>query len=164
MAIASGFEHYGKGRGMVNFDYDNDGDQDIFEQMGGSFPGDKYNNVLYENPGFGNHWLTVKLVGVRSNRSAIGARIRAEVIENGQRHSIYKYVNSGGSFGANPLRQTIGLGRASTIEVLEVFWPTSNLTQTFHDMPADQFIQIVEGEKQYTTLVLKKLKLGVVLD
>ncbi len=164
VSYAGGFAHIQKGHGVAFADYDNDGDQDIFEQMGGSFPGDKYNNVLYENPGFGNHWLTVKLVGVRSNRSAIGARIRAEVIENGQRHSIYKYVNSGGSFGANPLRQTIGLGRASTIEVLEVFWPTSNLTQTFHNMPADQFIQIVEGEKQYTTLVLKKLKLGVVLD
>ncbi|MCZ6676189.1 MAG: hypothetical protein O7E52_02950, partial [Candidatus Poribacteria bacterium] len=47
--------------------------QDIFEQMGGAFPGDKYSNALYENPGFGNHWIAIQRVGVRFNRSAIGA-------------------------------------------------------------------------------------------
>jgi hypothetical protein len=82
------------------------------------------------------------------------------VVENGVRRSIYKHVNSGGSFGANPLRQTIGLGKASKIETLEVFWPTSGLTQTFHNIPTDQFIQIVEGETTITTLELKQLKLS----
>ena len=82
------------------------------------------------------------------------------MVENGVRRSIYKHVNSGGSFGANPLRQTIGLGKASKIETLEVFWPTSGLTQTFHNIPTDQFIQIVEGETTITTLELKQLKLS----
>ncbi|MBI1925390.1 ASPIC/UnbV domain-containing protein, partial [Candidatus Poribacteria bacterium] len=67
---------------------------------------------------------------------------------------------SGGSFGANPLRQTIGLGVAEKIETLEVFWPTTGLTQTFHNVPVDQFIRSVEGEAQYTPFTLKKLKLG----
>ena len=160
VSYAGGFAHIQKGHGVVFADFDNDGDADIFEQMGGSFPGDQYSNVLYENPGFGNHWLTVKLVGVRSNRSAIGARIRVEVIENGVPRSIYKHVNSGGSFGANPLRQTIGLGTASKIEVLEIFWPTTNLTQTFDDVPMDSVIQLVEGEPEYTPLTVKKLRLG----
>ena len=160
VSYAGGFAHIQKGHGVVFADLDNDGDQDIFEQMGGAFPADRYNNVLYENDGFGNHWITVKLIGIRSNRSAIGARIRAKVVENGVRRSIYKHVNSGGSFGANPLRQTIGLGKASKIETLEVFWPTSGLTQTFHNIPTDQFIQIVEGETTITTLELKQLKLS----
>ena len=157
VSAAGGFSHLQKGHGVVFADLDHDGDQDIFEQMGGALPGDGYGNVLYENPGFDNHWIAIQLVGVRSNRSAIGARIHVQVIENDVRRSIYKHVNSGGTFGANPLRQTIGLGKASRIVVLEIFWPTTGLTQTFHDVPFDQFVQIVEGEAQSTPLKLKKL-------
>ena len=159
VTYAGGFGHLQKGHAVVFADLDNDGDQDIFEQMGGAFPGDGYSNVLYENPGFGNHFLTIKLVGVDSNRSAIGARIHAQVVENGERRSIYKHVNSGGSFGANPLRQTIGLGKAEKIERLEIFWHTTGLTQTFHNVPLDQFILITEDEAQYTTIELEKLTL-----
>ena len=160
VTYAGGFGHLQKGHAVVFADLDNDGDQDIFEQMGGAFPGDGYSNVLYENPGFKNHFLTIQLVGVNSNRSAIGARIHAEIIENGEQRSIYKYVNSGGSFGANPFRQTIGLGQAEKIVRLDIFWHTTGLTQTFHNVPLDQFIQITEGEAQYTTIELRKLKLG----
>jgi hypothetical protein len=160
VSYSGGFAHLQKGHAVVFADFDHDGDQDVFEQMGGAYPGDRANNVLYENPGFGNHWITVRLVGVRSNRSAIGARIRAQIVENGKRRSIYKYVNSGGTFGANPLRQTIGLGSTSTIEVLEVFWPTSGLTQTFNDVPVDRTIRIVEGESSYASVELKTVKLG----
>ena len=160
VSVAGGFSHLQKGHGAVFADLDNDGDQDIFEQMGGALPGDAYNNVLYENPGFDNHWITVRLIGVRSNRSAIGARIRAEVVNNGTRRSIYKHVNSGGTFGANPLRQTIGLGNASKIERLEIFWPTADVTQIFHNVLSNQSIQIVEGEEQYTTITVKKLNLS----
>ncbi len=160
VTYAGGFGHLQKGHAVVFADLDNDGDQDIFEQMGGAFPGDGYNNVLYENPGSGNHFLTIRLVGVSSNRSAIGARIHTTVIENGKQRSIYKHVNSGGSFGANPLRQTIGLGKAEKIERLEIFWHTTGLTQTFYNVPLNEFIQITEGEAQYTTVELKKLKLG----
>ena len=84
---------------------------------------------------FGNHWLTLKLVGVRSNRSAIGARIRAEIDENGVRRSVYKHVNSGGTFGANPLRQTIGLGKASIVRILEVFWPNDRRDADVDERP-----------------------------
>ena len=98
-----------------------------------------------ENPGFGNRWVTVELVGVESNRSAIGARIRVQVVEGDRRRSIYKWVNSGGTFGANPLRQTIGLGRVDRLELLEVFWPSSNVKQTFGNVPLDRRVVIVEG-------------------
>ena len=77
----------------------------------------------------------------------------------GQR-SIYRHVNSGGSFGANPLRQTIGLGDVSRIERIEVFWPTTGLTQTFVDVPIDTGIHIVEGEESYSQLGMRTLALG----
>ena len=162
VTYAGGFGHLQKGHGVFFADLDNDGDQDVFEQMGGAFPGDRFGNALYENPGFGNHWITVKLEGVRSNRSAIGARIHAVVVDEGEdvRRSIYRHVNSGGSFGGNPLRQTIGLGSASRIERLDVFWPTTGITQTFADLPVDRVIHIIEGEESYSTLALKTLTLG----
>jgi hypothetical protein len=160
VTTAGGFGHLQKGHGVAFADLDHDGDLDVFEQMGGAQPGDGYHSILYENPGFGNHWITIKAVGTRSNRSAIGARIRAEVVEDGVRRSIYRYVNSGGSFGANPLRQTIGLGQATGIETLEVFWPTTGLTQTFRDVPGDRAIEIIEGDSSYKVLGLRRLKLG----
>jgi hypothetical protein len=160
VTTAGGFGHIQKGHGVAFGDLDNDGDEDVFEEMGGAQPGDGYRSVLYENPGFGNHWIAIKAVGVKSNRSAIGARIRAEVIENGRPRSIYRFVNSGGSFGANPLRQTLGLGKATRIEVLEVYWPTTGLTQTFRNVPADQFVQVVEGNSSYKTMSLKRLDFG----
>jgi len=157
VTYTGGFGHLQKGHAVVFADLDNDGDQDVFEQMGGAYPADRFHNALYQNPGFGNHWMTMALVGVGSNRSAIGARIRADITEHGTRRSIYRHVNSGGSFGANPLRQTLGLGQASRLDVLEVYWPTTDLTQTFHDVPLDQTIQIVEGEDSFTTLELKRI-------
>ena len=160
VTYAGGFGHLQKGHAVVFADFDNDGDQDIFEQMGGAYPGDGYSNALYENPGFGQHWITIKLIGIQSNRSAIGARIHLKVRENAVPRSIYKYVNSGGSFGCNPLRQTIGLGQADQVEVLQVFWPTTGLTQTFDRVASNQIIQIVEGKQEYTKLTLRRLKLG----
>ena len=120
--------------------------------MGGAYPGYKFGDSLYENPGFGNRWLTLKLEGVRSNRAAIGARIRVDVIERGRSSTVYKYVNSGGTFGANSLRQTIGLGRSERVERLEIFWPTSGEIQVFETVPLDAFLQIVEGQKHFVHL------------
>jgi hypothetical protein len=98
-----------KGHGIAFADIDNDRDQDIFANMGGAYTGDVYRKALFENPGNSNHWLKLKLVGVKSNRAAIGARIKVTVETAGRPRAIYKTVNSGGSFGANPLRQDLGL-------------------------------------------------------
>ena len=155
VTVAGGFGHLQKGHGIAFADFDNDGDQDVFAQMGGAFPGDAFMNALFENPGFGNHWLKLKLVGVRSNRAAIGARLRLGVIENGQRRSIFREVSTGSSFGSNPLLQEIGVGSAEEIEVLEVFWPTTGETQRFEKVAVDQALEIVEGSSTYRALPLK---------
>ena len=160
VTMAGGFGHLQKGHGVAFADLDNDGDADVFQQMGGAYLGDKYGDALFENPGFGNHWIGIKLVGVTSNRAAIGARIHVEIEEDGSSRSIYRHVNSGGSFGANPLRQTIGLGGAERVRKLSIFWPRTGRTQTFHDIVADQVIRIVEDEKKFTKIGLRKLLLG----
>lgn len=76
ITFSGGFGHLQKGHGIAFADLDNDGDQDVYAQMGGAFPGDRFNDALFENPGSGNHWIAVRLVGTRSNRSAIGAQIQ----------------------------------------------------------------------------------------
>ncbi len=154
VTLAGGFGHLQKGHAIAFVDFDNDGDQDIFAQMGGAFPGDRFSDCFYENPGFGNHWVALHLVGVHSNRSAIGARIRVDVVEDGKRRSIYKHVNTGGSFGSNPLRQTIGLGTAAEIVRLEIDWPTTGLTQTFDDVSVDAFYRVIEDSDDLIALDL----------
>ena len=155
VSAAGGFAHLQKGHGIAFADLDNDGDLDVFEEMGGAFPGDAFSDALYENPGMGNNWMGVQLVGQQSNRSAIGARIRVQIEESGATRSIYRHVNSGGSFGANPFRQTLGLGKAESAQLLEVFWPRTGKTQILTDPPSGQVIQIVEGKEGYTKLPLK---------
>jgi hypothetical protein len=158
VTTAGGFGHLQKGHGVAFADLDNDGDQDVFEQMGGAYPGDAFGDALYENPGFGRRWIKVRLVGTRSNRSAIGARLRLQVVERGARRDIYRHVSGGGSFGGNPLRQEIGLGAAKRIERLEVYWPRSDTTQTFRDVDVDQLIQVTEGEDGYRKLPLPRAR------
>jgi hypothetical protein len=155
-----GFGNLQKGHAIAFADFDNDGDQDVFAQMGGFYRGDRYNDSLYENPGFGNRWIAIKLIGVHSNRSAIGSRIRVVVIEQDKERTIYRHVNSGGTFGGNPLRQHIGLGKADRIVALEIAWPTTGKTQKFENVALDQYIEITEGKAAYRVVSLKKLTLG----
>ena len=97
-------------------------------------------------------------MGRQSNRFGVGSRIRLEIVEGGKTRSVYRHVNSGASFGANPLRQEIGVGDARKIATLEIFWPKSNLTQTFRDVAVDQAIEITEGENEYRPITLEPLR------
>jgi hypothetical protein len=124
VTFSGGFGHLQKGHGVAFADVDHDGDQDVYKQMGGAFPGDTYRSVLYENPGHGNRWISLKLEGVESNRSAIGARLRIDLDSPTGQRSVYRRVGTGGSFGGSPLRAEIGLGDATGIRRLEIFWPS----------------------------------------
>ena len=159
VTTAGGFGHLQKGHGVAFADLDNDGDQDIFIELGGAYPGDRFGNALFENPGFGNNWIKLKLIGRESNRSAIGARIKITIREMGKQRSIYKWVNSGGSFGANPLRQDIGLGKATEIDTLEIHWPKTNRTQRFENVRVNQLLRVTEGKNEFESVALKKFVL-----
>lgn len=135
--------HLQKGHAVACGDWDRDGDVDLFVQTGGATNGDRYHNILFQNPGQKNRSITLKLIGVKSNRSAIGARIKAVTAGRSPR-TIHRHVTSGSSFGANPLEQTIGLGPAEGLARLEVHWPTSGTNQVFHDLAAGQYFEITE--------------------
>lgn len=151
VTTSTGTGHLQKGHGVAFSDLDNDGDQDVSINIGGAAPGDNYNKALFANPGHGNNWLSVKLTGVKTNRAAIGAKIKVVLQDTaGRLSSRYRVVSSGGSFGASTLNQSIGLGKATRVKSLEIFWPTSNTRQVFHDLEVNQFIEIQEFEKTYS--------------
>jgi hypothetical protein len=123
----------------------NSGNEDIVEEMGGATPGDSHAMRVYRNPGHENDWITVRLVGTKTNRPGIGARIKVTVENEGHgTRSIYRTVDSGGSFGASPLQQHIGLGRNARIASLEVYWPASKTRQIFHEVSKNQYVEIKE--------------------
>ncbi len=155
VTTAGGFGHLQKGHAISFADFDNDGDQDIYESLGGAYTGDAFRNALFENPGMGNRWIGLRLQGVKSNRSAIGARIECTVKTPEGKRKIHKIVNSGGSFGANPLRQHIGLGSAATADV-NVVWPVSGRTQTFTNLAAGQWYHIVEDSTNAVRLQVER--------
>ena len=154
---ASGTSNLQKGHGIAFGDIDNDGDQDVFEVLGGGYTGDLYQNSLLENPGNANHWVYLSLKGVKSNTSAIGAKIKVTVeTENGSTRDIYNTLNSGGPFGASPLRREIGLGAAKSIKNIEIYWPASGMKQNFKDVTMDGYYKLTEGIDTLEVQVLKK--------
>ena len=161
VTFSAGLGHIQKGHGIAFGDIDRDGDQDVFMQVGGFYPSDGFLNALYVNPGHGNKWLSIKLAGVKSNRSAIGARIKVTVSEGGDSRDIHAIVGSGGSFGASSLEQEIGLGMADRVESLEIYWPTSGIRQRFEDVPLDAALDIREGDADYVIRDLPRVEFDV---
>ncbi len=146
VTTAGGFGQLQKGHGIAFGDLNNDGQQDIYSHLGGALLGDHYPSQLFANPGNDNHWIKLKLEGVRSNRSAIGARVKVVARTADGERAIYRTVGSGGSFGCSPLRQEIGLGRARAIERVEIFWPATGKTQVVRDLAMDRCYAIREGD------------------
>jgi len=145
VTTSGGFGHLQKGHGIAFADIENNGNEDVLEEIGGAFPGDTYEPVLYRNPGHGNHWITLELEGVQTNRAAFGTRIAVTFRDRNEQRRVYRTVGYGSSFGGNPLRQHIGLGKATSIEKIEIFWPASNTTQIFSNVPVDTAFHVKEG-------------------
>lgn len=117
-------------------DYDNDGDVDVIVSNNNEPP-----QLLRNQGGNENNWLTVKCVGTRSNRSGIGARVRVTSAQ----HTQLAEVMSGSSFlSHNDLRLHFGLGRNEKAESVEVTWP-SGTKESFRDVRANQTLVIEEG-------------------
>ena len=158
ISASSGTAHLQKGHGVAIGDWDRNGTNDLFVQMGGAINGDRYHNILFQNPGQGNNWINVKLVGKKTNRAAIGARIKA-VTAGPNPLTVYRTIGSGSSFGANPFEQLIGVGKADRLALLEVFWPTSNTTLTFRDVPLNRAVEITEFSNELKPREYKRIEL-----
>jgi hypothetical protein len=150
--------HLQKGHGVSFADLDNDGDQDIYTDLGGAFLGDAYPNTFHLNPGQENNgWICIELEGTKANRAAIGSRITLTITENGKQRKIYRDVNSGGSFGSSPLRREIGIGKATIVDEIKIQWAGSNTVQVFKNVKGAQFYKVKEGVDVITPIMLKTI-------
>jgi enediyne biosynthesis protein E4 len=132
-----GFQTPYVGRGVAFADFDNDGFMDIVVANNGDPP-----SLLHNSGGNSNHFLNFKLVGTKSNRDGMGARIR--VVGGGI--SQIREISGGGSYlSQSDLRAHFGIGKASRAESVQVKWP-SGAQQSFHDVDGDKFYVITEGE------------------
>jgi tetratricopeptide (TPR) repeat protein len=161
ITASSGTGELHKGHGVAMADMDNDGDLDILTSIGGAVPGDSHAFRLFENPGNENDWIVMRLVGVKANRSAIGARIKVTVQNEGKgTRAVYSTVGSQSSFGGSPLRQHIGLGKSAQIQKIEIWWPGNPAEQVFSKVGKNQFIEIKEFAAEYTKLDYRPYRLG----
>jgi len=153
-----------KGHGVAFNDVNNDGNTDIFIEVGGAYIGDAFSNSLYLNSGQNNNrWIKLQLEGTDSNRSAIGTKVKVSFTENGISRSVYRLVNSGGSFGASALRIEIGVGQSAIIDEIEIIWPKSGQKQVFKSIQPNQCIKIVEGVENFSKINIKKLVFSTVV-
>ncbi len=162
ITASSGTGDLHRGHGIAFADLDNRGYEDIVDVFGGAEPGDRHAMRLFENPGHGNDWISLKLVGVKANRCAIGARIKVTLTNAGQgTRSIYRTVGSGGSFGASPLEQHIGLGKSAQNVSVEILWPGDVANpQRFASVDKNQAIEIHQFAHDYKRIVRHPVHLG----
>ena len=122
---------------MAFADLDNDGFVDVVVANNGDSP-----LVLHNSGGNGNHFLNFKLMGTKSNRDAIGARIR---VTSGTTSQVREIAGGGSYLSQSDLRANFGLGKAGRADTIEITWP-SGQRQTFHNVEADKFYLVEEGK------------------
>ncbi|HRH63955.1 MAG TPA: CRTAC1 family protein [Bacteroidia bacterium] len=131
--------------GCAFADYDKDGFQDLAVATCRYQGVDAVDN-LYHNQGNTNNWISIKLIGSQSNRSAIGSKVRVKANINGTFVWQLREISAQSSYcGQNELRGHFGLGDASLIDSLKIEWP-SGLVSYFDSIGINQFITITEGQ------------------
>jgi len=134
----------GDSNGAVFTDYDRDGFLDLFVANYSN-----QNNWLFRNNGNANGWLAVKCVGTASNRSAIGAKVRAKATIGGKTFWQLREISNGDGLGNCTLTAHFGLGDATIIETLRIEWP-SGIVQELHDVATKQSMSVTEPARLQT--------------
>jgi hypothetical protein len=140
-AASAGLTFIGKGHGANFADLFRDGRLSVLVASGGAYPGDLLTTSVYYPKRLPRNYLNVRLTGTKSNRDAIGARIALQA--GGRRQ--YREVSGGSSFGCLPLEQHFGLGDLTTVDSLEIRWP-SGLRQRLDHPPTNRTIPITEDQ------------------
>jgi tetratricopeptide (TPR) repeat protein len=161
ITASSGTGELHKGHAITFADLDRSGNVAIVAEIGGAVPGDAHTLRVFKNPGNNNDWINVHLVGVKSNRSGVGAQIKITVTDDGQApRSIYRTVGETSSFGSQPMEQHIGLGHNAHIVAIDVWWPATNTRQHFTNVAKNQYIEIKEFASEVSKLDRPSFSLG----
>jgi hypothetical protein len=123
-------------RGCAFGDFDNDGNVDVAIMNMGEPP-----SLLRNQTRNGNRWLKLKLIGTKSNRSAIGARAFVTAAGRRQRQEV---LSQSSFYSQSDLRLHFGLGSATSADV-ELHWP-SGLKEVYRDVKANQMLSLAEGQ------------------
>ena len=135
-SLGADFMHAIAGRGLATADYDNDGDIDIVTNNRGDFP-----SLLRNDGGNANNWLTVQLVGTKSNRDGIGASLKL----TSEGFVQVEQAKGGTSYmSASDPRIHFGLGSRTKIASLEITWPSGQVDR-LTSIPINQIITVKEG-------------------
>ena len=135
----TGFGTAYAGRGVAFADFDNDGFLDVVVANNGDPP-----LLLRNSGGNGNHFLNFRLSGTKSNRDAMGARIR---VVAGPTSQVREIAGGGSYLSQSDLRANFGMGKAKRAETVEIAWP-SGLRQVFRNVEADRFYMVEEGKDE----------------
>ena len=123
-------------RGCAFGDFDNDGDIDVVIMNMNEPP-----SLLRNDTSTGNHWLKLKLIGTKSNRSAIGATVWVTADGRRRRQDV---LSQSSFYSQNDLRLHFGLGQAAKADVIEIRWP-SGLVEMYKNLKADRIVVMREG-------------------
>jgi len=126
------------GRGVAFADFNNDGFVDVVVANNGEAP------FLLQNSGNKNHFLNFKVIGTKTNRDGMGARIR---VTSGGISQIREIEGGGSYMSQSDLRASFGLGTARSADKVDVIWPTGE-HQVFQNVAADKFYRIEEGKNE----------------
>lgn len=124
ISMLNGFGNVQKGHGIVFFDFDGDGDQDVYSSLGGMWPSDPWLSQMFVNESeTANRWVKIRLRGRRSNRFGVGSMIEVRAkTADGRRFVRTYHMDSKTGFGSAPYLAHVGLGQAAEIESVRVTW------------------------------------------
>ncbi|MCY3802387.1 MAG: FG-GAP-like repeat-containing protein [Chloroflexi bacterium] len=145
VGIESGLPHLEPGKGILTFDYDGDGDLDLFIVNNGSTP------RLYRNDGGNaNSWLRIRLVGTNSNSSGIGAKVSVTP-RLGDASQVREIGVRSHFLGQSELTEHFGLGpELAEVAEVRIWWPRTGQEVVLRDIPANETIVVHEGRAGYT--------------
>jgi hypothetical protein len=151
ITFSAGLPILGKSHGVNIGDLFGDGRMSILVGAGGVYPADLLTANVYCPKKLVGNFLNVRLVGTRSNRSAIGARVSMEA--GGRRQM--RQVSGGSNAGCLPFEQHFGLAEMAAVDSLEVRWP-SGLKQIFKGLPINRTLEFTEGLESWRDVYAKR--------